>query len=65
MTNAVQTVEWLTVAQVADRLKLSKMTVYRMVEQKALPAFQFGRAYRIRSEDYDEFVRKSATMPSS
>jgi excisionase family DNA binding protein len=37
----------MTVAEVADEWRLSKMTVYRLVRSGELPAVQFGRSYRI------------------
>jgi excisionase family DNA binding protein len=48
MTSTASEVRWLTVAEVATKLNLSKMTVYRMISQKELPAYQFGRAFRDR-----------------
>ena len=40
-------VRFLTVAEVADLMRVSYMTVYRMVESGKLPAVRFGRSYRI------------------
>lgn len=40
-------VQLLTVAEVAAALRVSKMTVYRMVRSGELPSTQFGRSYRI------------------
>lgn len=60
MTSTASEVRWLTVAVVATKLGISKMTVYRMIAQKELPAYQFGRAFRIKETDYDQFVEKSA-----
>ena len=40
-------VRFLTVAEVADMMRVSNMTVYRMVESGKLPAVRFGRSYRI------------------
>lgn len=40
-------VKFLTVAEVADLMRLSKMTVYRMVHSGELPAVRFGRSYRV------------------
>jgi excisionase family DNA binding protein len=38
---------FLTVAEVADMMRVSNMTVYRMVQRGELPAIRFGRSYRI------------------
>jgi excisionase family DNA binding protein len=40
-------VRFLTVAEVADMMRVSSMTVYRMVHAGELPAVRFGRSYRI------------------
>jgi excisionase family DNA binding protein len=40
-----------TVSEVARRLRVSNMTVYRLVKAGQLPAVRVGRGYRIREED--------------
>jgi len=59
MAEVAKTPTWLTVAEVADKLGLSKMTVYRMIANKEIPAYQFGRAYRIDEEDFNKYVASS------
>jgi excisionase family DNA binding protein len=48
--------EFYTLAEVAEKLHVSKMTVYRNVKSKHLPAYKMGRDYRIKSEDLDSFI---------
>jgi excisionase family DNA binding protein len=38
---------FLTVAEVADMMRVSNMTVYRLVHSGELPAVRFGRSFRI------------------
>lgn len=38
---------FLTVGEVADMMRVSTMTVYRMVHSGELPAIRFGRSFRI------------------
>jgi excisionase family DNA binding protein len=38
---------FLTVAEVATMMRVSSMTVYRMVHSGELPAVRFGRSFRI------------------
>jgi excisionase family DNA binding protein len=45
------TASFLTVAEVARRLRVSNMTVYRIVQAGELPAVRVGRGYRIREDD--------------
>ena len=40
-------VRFLTVAEVAEIMRVSKMTVYRLVHSGELPAVRFGRSYRL------------------
>ena len=50
---------FLTVAEVAAIMRVSKMTVYRLVHNAELPAVRVGRSFRVREDDVDEYLRKS------
>jgi excisionase family DNA binding protein len=52
-------VRLLTVAEVAAIMRLSKMTVYRMVNSGQLPALKVGRSVRIPEHVVDEYLRRS------
>lgn len=47
MPEQVPDVKFLTVAEVAAIMRVSKMTVYRLVHAGELPAVRFGRSYRV------------------
>ncbi|GAB2527723.1 helix-turn-helix domain-containing protein [Paramicrobacterium agarici] len=47
MAKEFDEVRFLTVAEVADMMRVSKMTVYRMVHAGELPAIRFGRSFRV------------------
>lgn len=47
MAGALSDMRFLTVAEVADMMRVSSMTVYRLVKSGELPAVRFGRSYRI------------------
>ena len=51
--------KFLTVAEVAAMMRVSKMTVYRLVNNGDLPAVRVGRSFRVLEEDVDEYLRKS------
>lgn len=38
---------FLTVAEVAETMRVSKMTVYRLIHAGELPAIRFGRSFRV------------------
>jgi excisionase family DNA binding protein len=50
---------FLTVAEVAAMMRVSKMTVYRLVHGGDLPAVRVGRSFRVLEADVDEYLRKS------
>jgi excisionase family DNA binding protein len=47
---------FLTVAEVAGQLRVSTMTVYRLIRSGELPAARIGRSYRLRPADVDSFL---------
>jgi len=47
VTHDLSDVRFLTVAEVAGMMRVSKMTVYRMVHSGELPAIRFGRSFRV------------------
>jgi len=48
--------EFLTVEEIAEYLRVSKMTVYRMVEDGTLPSFRVGRSIRIPTDDFNKYM---------
>jgi excisionase family DNA binding protein len=55
----ISDVKFLTVAEVAAMMRVSKMTVYRLVHGGELPAVRVGRSFRVTEEDVNEYLRKS------
>ncbi len=45
-----------TVGEVARQLRVSNMTVYRLIKSAQLPAVRVGRGYRIREEDVRKYL---------
>lgn len=50
-----------TVSEVAELLRVSRMTVYRLIKQGELPAIRVGRGYRVRESDIDDYLRARYT----
>lgn len=50
-------VRFLTVAEVASVMRVSKMTVYRLVHAGTLPAVQVGRSFRIPESAVHDYLR--------
>ncbi|MEI2731941.1 MAG: helix-turn-helix domain-containing protein [Dermatophilaceae bacterium] len=52
-------VRFLTVAEVASIMRVSKMTVYRLVHGGDLPAVRVGRSFRVPEDAVHEYLRSS------
>lgn len=50
-----------TVAEVAEHMRVSNMTVYRLIRSAQLPAIRVGKNYRIRSGDLTSYLDASFT----
>ena len=50
-----------TVAEVADHMRVSNMTVYRLIKAGQLPAIRVGKNYRIRQRDLVAYLEASST----
>ena len=51
----------LTVNEVADLLRVSRMTVYRLIKQGDMPSLRVGRGYRLREEDVHSYLNERFT----
>jgi excisionase family DNA binding protein len=51
-----------TVAEVATHMRVSNMTVYRLIKGGTLPAIRVGKNYRIRATDLARYLDASATV---
>lgn len=49
----------LTVAEVATMLRVSKMSVYRLIHSGELEAVRFGRTFRVPQPAVDAYLRDS------
>jgi excisionase family DNA binding protein len=55
----------LTAAEVADQLRVSTMTVYRLIRRGELPAVRVGRNYRVRESDLEAFLDAQVVDPAT
>ena len=55
--SSLSEVKFLTVAEVAKLMRVSKMTVYRLVHSGELPAVQIGRSFRVPEQAVHEYLR--------
>ncbi len=52
----------MTLEEVADYLRLSKDTVYRMANTGKIPASKVGNQWRFRKEDVDQWLEKNKNV---
>ncbi len=50
-------VSFLTVAEVAGMMRVSKMTVYRLVHSGELPAVRVGRSFRVPEQAVHDYLQ--------
>ena len=62
---ASMTDQLLTAAEVADELRVSTMTVYRLIKSGELAAVRVGRNYRVRRSDLDAYLESQMVDPES
>ena len=46
----------MTVAEVAELLRVSSMTVYRLIKAGDLAAVRIGKSFRVREDDVDRYL---------
>ncbi|MFH1286956.1 MAG: helix-turn-helix domain-containing protein [Candidatus Magasanikbacteria bacterium] len=51
--------EFYLVEEVAEKLRVSKMTIYRYIDAGRLKAHKLGKEFRISKEDFDNFLKKT------
>ena len=57
--SALGQIQFLTVAEVASVMRVSKMTVYRLVHSGHLPAIRVGRSFRVPQQAVQDYLRDS------
>jgi len=54
--NNISEGEILTIKHVADYLKVTERTIYRLAAAKQIPAFKVGGSWRFRKADIDDWI---------
>ena len=57
-------VKFLTVAEVASLMRVSKMTVYRLVHSGELEAIRVGRSFRVPEQAVNRYLKGSFVAAS-
>lgn len=48
---------WMTLEEVAQYLKVSKDSIYRLAQKGEIPASKIGNLWRFRREEIDEWMK--------
>lgn len=59
LASNLQAGKFLTVAEVAAILRLSKMSVYRLIHSGQLEAVQFGRSFRVTEKALNTYLEQA------
>ena len=62
MANGDREESFLTVAEVAERLKLNQQTVRNWIDQGSLPAVRVGRRVRIKRSDFERVLDEGYSL---
>jgi excisionase family DNA binding protein len=50
----------MTIGEVADYLKVTERTIYRLAGAKQIPAFKVGGSWRFSKVDIDEWIKRQS-----
>lgn len=56
---------WLNTSETAKRLGVTPRTLYRFIDDGALPAYRFGRVIRLKESEVEEFIDKCRIQPGT
>ncbi len=62
MSQSFAKARFLTVQEVAGLMRVSPMTVYRLIKSGDLPAVRVGRSFRVRDSDVDKYLEARYTQ---
>ena len=51
----------MTIGEVADYLKVTERTIYRLAGAKQIPAFKVGGSWRFSKKDIDRWIREQSS----
>ena len=50
--------EFYLVEELAEKLRVSNMTIYRYIKAGKISAYKIGKEFRIENEEFDKFLSK-------
>lgn len=62
MSTSTNESEILTIKQVAEYLKVTERTIYRLAAAKKIPAFKVGGTWRFSRADIDNWIKQQSSV---
>lgn len=56
-----ETKEFYTAKELAEKLAVNVMTIYRYIDKGKLKAYKIGKEFRIEKVEFDKFLNKAKT----
>jgi excisionase family DNA binding protein len=53
--------EFYMAQELADKLQVNVMTIYRYIKAGKLKAYKFGKEFRIDKKEFEDFLKKAKT----
>ncbi|OGI67671.1 hypothetical protein A2732_00050 [Candidatus Nomurabacteria bacterium RIFCSPHIGHO2_01_FULL_40_10] len=53
--------EFYTAKELAEKLRVNIMTIYRYIDAGKLKVYKFGKEFRIDKKEFDSFLNKAKT----
>lgn len=51
--------EFYTAQELAEKLRVNIMTIYRYIKANRLEAYKFGKEFRIKKEEFERFINNA------
>ncbi len=58
-------IQWMSTKEAAEYLGVTLRSLYRFIDEGAVPAYKFGRVIRLKQFDVEQFVEASRIQPGS
>jgi excisionase family DNA binding protein len=58
-TNSIGEVTLMTLSEVADYLRVTRKTIYRLLDRRGIPAIKVGRQWRFEKDSIDGWLRQN------
>ncbi len=55
------TEEFYTAEELADKLRVNIMTIYRYIKAGKIKAYKFGKEFRVEKNEFESFLKKAST----